>query len=87
MPECCVYMYILCLVPLPPPFGGVGLVGEGGGPNCQHKFVNMLLYDCELSVKSVIFTFVDIWEEDMGKVLYFSVQTFFFKFSYTLVCS
>jgi hypothetical protein len=49
----------------------------------NNKFVNMLLCcGCELSVKSVIFTFVDIWEEDVGKGLHFSAQTFFFFFNF-----
>ena len=71
-----VFICILCVLYPPPCCGGVGLVVEALTANS--KFVNMLLYcDCEFSVKSVIFTFVDIWEEDVGKVLYFSVQTFF----------
>jgi len=47
----------------------------------NNKSMNMLLCcDCELSVKSVIFTFVDIREEVVGKVLYFSVQTFYYQY-------
>ena len=54
-------------------------MGEGGGLNCQQWICEyVVLYcDCELSVKSVISTFVDILEEDVDKVLYFSAQTFF----------
>jgi hypothetical protein len=84
-------MYIACLVSPPPLFFLVEELGwwvRVEALTANNKSVNMLLYcDCELSVKSVIVTFVAIREEDVGKVLYFSVQTFFFKFSYTLVCS